>query len=37
MALDGTARDVVRNELAAAYSVPDLDGLLDDVYAKAGR
>jgi tellurite resistance protein len=37
LALDGTARDEAREQLSAAYSVADLDGLLDDVYAKAGK
>jgi hypothetical protein len=37
MALDGTSRDDVRSKLSAEYSVADLDGLLDDVFAKAGR
>ena len=37
MALDGTSRDDVRAKLAADYSVEDLDGLLDDVFAKAGK
>jgi len=36
LALDGTARDVAKKELSAQYSVADIDGLLDDVYAKAG-
>lgn len=37
LALDGTSRDEARAKLAAEYSVADLDALLDDVYAKAGR
>ncbi len=37
MALDGAPRDDVRSRLAADYSVADLDGLLDDVFAKAGK
>jgi cell division initiation protein len=36
-ALDGTSRDEARKQLAADYHVDDLDSLLDDVYAKAGR
>lgn len=37
MALDGTSRDDVRSKLLAEYSVADLDGLLDHVFAKAGK
>jgi hypothetical protein len=37
LALDDTPRDEARKRLAAEYDLPDLDGLLDDVYAKAGR
>jgi outer membrane biosynthesis protein TonB len=37
LALDGTARDEARKQLAADYHVADLDSLLDEVYAKAGR
>jgi hypothetical protein len=37
LALDGTSRDDVRSKLSAEYSVADLDGLLDDVFAKAGK
>ena len=37
LALDGTSRDEARKQLAADYHVDDLDSLLDDVYAKAGR
>lgn len=37
MALDGSSRDEVRGKLEADYSVADMDGLLDDVFAKAGR
>jgi hypothetical protein len=37
MALDGTSRDDVRAKLAADYSVEDLDGLLENVFAKAGK
>ncbi len=35
LALDGTPRDEARTRLAADYDVDDLDGLLDEVYAKA--
>jgi hypothetical protein len=37
LALDGTSRDEARKQLAADYHVDDLDSLLDDVYAKAGK
>jgi hypothetical protein len=37
LALDGTARDEARRQLAAEYEVDDLDSLLDEVYAKAGK
>ena len=37
LALDGTSRDDARKRLAADYEVADLDGLLDEVYAKAGK
>jgi outer membrane biosynthesis protein TonB len=37
LALDGTSRDDAREQLAAEYEVADLDGLLDDVYSKAGK
>ena len=37
LALDGASKDEARAELSAEYEVPDLDGLLDDVYAKAGK
>ena len=37
LALDGTSRDEARKQLAADYEVDDLDSLLDDVYAKAGK
>ncbi len=37
LALDGVPRDQARERLAADYEVADLDGLLDEVYAKAGR
>ena len=35
LALDGTPRAEARARLAADYEVDDLDGLLDEVYAKA--
>jgi len=35
LALDGTPRADARERLAADYDVADLDGLLDEVYAKA--
>ena len=37
LALEGTSRDDAREQLAAEYEVADLDGLLDDVYSKAGK
>ena len=37
LALDGTSRDEARKQLAADYEVADLDSLLDEVYAKAGK
>ena len=37
LALDGTARNEARRQLAADYEVADLDSLLDEVYAKAGK
>ena len=37
LALEGTARDEARKQLAADYKVDDLDSLLDEVYAKAGK
>ena len=37
MALEGTARDTTAAFLAEHYDVADLDALLDDVYASAGR
>jgi vacuolar-type H+-ATPase subunit H len=37
LALDGTSREAAREQLAAEYDVADLDGLLDDVYSRAGR
>jgi hypothetical protein len=35
LALDGTPRDEARAQLAAEYEIDDLDGLLDEVYARA--
>ncbi len=37
LALDGTSRAQAREQLAADYQVADLDSLLDEVYAKAGK
>jgi len=37
LALDGAPREEVRERLAADYPLADVDSLLDDVYAKAGR
>jgi outer membrane biosynthesis protein TonB len=37
LALEGRTRDQARARLAADYDLPDLDALLDEVYAKAGR
>lgn len=37
LALDGTAREDARKQLAADYDVADLDVLLDEVYARARR
>jgi outer membrane biosynthesis protein TonB len=37
LALDGTSREDAREQLATEYEVTDLDGLLDDVYSKAGK
>jgi hypothetical protein len=37
LALDGTPRDEARAQLAADYDLPDLDELLEEVYAKAGK
>ena len=37
LALDGTSRDEARKQLAADYQLDDVDALLDDVYAKAGK
>jgi vacuolar-type H+-ATPase subunit H len=35
LALEGTPRDEARTQLAAEFEVADLDGLLDEVYARA--
>jgi vacuolar-type H+-ATPase subunit H len=37
LALDGTERDEARKQLAAHYELADLDSLLDEVYARAGK
>src|SRR5215212_7049115 len=37
LALDGTPREEARTQLSADYDLADLEGLLDEVYAKAGR
>ncbi|TMK71628.1 MAG: hypothetical protein E6G49_08995 [Actinobacteria bacterium] len=37
LALDGIAREAAKEQLAADYEVADLDGLLDEVYSKAGK
>jgi DivIVA domain-containing protein len=37
MALNGSPRDDTRAFLAEHFSLPDLEALLDDVYARAGR
>jgi multidrug efflux pump subunit AcrA (membrane-fusion protein) len=37
LALEGTPREAAKEQLAADYDVADLDGLLDDVYSKAGK
>ena len=37
LALDGASREDARKQLAADYEVADLDSLLDEVYAKAGK
>jgi DivIVA domain-containing protein len=37
MALDGAPRDEAGRYLAEHFDLPDLDALLDDVYASAGR
>jgi len=37
MALEGTSREETAAFVAEHYEVADLDALLDDVYASAGR
>jgi DivIVA domain-containing protein len=37
MALEGSPRDATGRYLAEHFELPDLDALLDDVYASAGR
>jgi hypothetical protein len=37
LALDGTPREEAGHQLAANYDVAELDSLLDEVYAKAGK
>jgi hypothetical protein len=37
LALDGVSQDDARAQLASEYDVADLDSLLGDVYAKAGK
>ncbi len=37
LALDGVSQDDARSQLTSEYEVPDLDSLLSDVYAKAGK
>jgi outer membrane biosynthesis protein TonB len=37
LALEGTSLDEARKQLADEYEVGDLDALLEDVYAKAGK
>jgi outer membrane biosynthesis protein TonB len=37
LALDGIPRDEARQRLAADYDVADIDSLLDEVFAKAGK
>ena len=37
MALEGTPRDATARFLAEHYELGDVDALLDDVYASAGR
>lgn len=37
MALEGAPREDTARYLAEHYALPDVDGLLDDVYASAGR
>jgi hypothetical protein len=36
MALSGVSREDAKKDLGEQFDVPDLDGLLDDVYARAG-
>jgi hypothetical protein len=37
MALSGSPREDTRAYLAEHFSLPDVEALLDDVYARAGR
>ena len=37
LVLEGTSREDARKRLAGEYEVADLDSLLDEVYAKAGK
>jgi polyhydroxyalkanoate synthesis regulator phasin len=37
MALEGSPRDATARYLAEQFELPDLDALLDDVYASAGK
>jgi hypothetical protein len=37
LALEGTSRNEAHKQLAAQYDIADLDALLDEVYAKAGK
>jgi DivIVA domain-containing protein len=37
MALSGSSREATRLFLAEHFALPDIEGLLDDVYARAGR
>jgi DivIVA domain-containing protein len=37
MALEGTPREQTARYLAEHYTLPDVEGLLDDVYASAGK
>jgi hypothetical protein len=37
LALDGTPREDAEEQLAADYDVDELDTLLDEVYARAGK